>query len=284
MSENAGIVATNFLLLSRNGCVVLLLQTILETMIKKYYLLILSFFIFFCFGCRHPHKQGGIIFSFDDNYIKEWYDFKEVFKKYDIKATLFIAHPHLLDTEDYKKLKLLEKEGHEIACHGYHHLNSMDYIDSFDVYVEKEIKPSLAFLQEHGFQVYSFAYPFGKSTDYMDSILLTYFSFLRKATYNINDTSIDAYDCIYVSDYKSSISNAMGIDYNYNISIENLEKAIQRAVKNNEILFLYAHQINDSKKDYSVDAAYIEKIFQLCKQYNIQSLTPKDIQSFSFNK
>jgi len=263
---------------------VLLLHTILETMIKKYYLLILPCLIFLCCGCRNPQKQGGIIFSFDDNYIKEWYNYKEVFHKYHIKATFFIAHPHLLDTADCKKLKLLEKEGHEIASHGYYHLNSMDYIDSFDVYIEKEIKPSITFLQELGFQVHSFAYPFGKSTDYMDSILLTYFSFLRKATYNINDTSIDTYDCIYVSDNKTSVSNAMGIDYNYNISIDNLEKAIQRAVKNNEVLFLYAHQINDSKEDYSVDPAYLEAVFQLCNQYNIQSLMPKDIQNHSFNK
>lgn len=249
---------------------------------KKYYLLIFSCVFILFLGCKYPQKKGGIIISFDDNYIDEWFSCKEVFKKYNIRATFFIAHSHLLDTINIQKLKILEKEGHEIGCHGYRHLNCMDYADSIDIYMEQEIKPAVNQLKKHGFQVCSFAYPFGTSTDYIDSILLTYFSFIRKATYNINDTTIDTYDAVFVSNNKTRICNAMGIDYNYCITLENLETALQRAVKNNEILILYAHQINNSKEDYSIEPAYLEKIFQLCNKYQIQSLRMKDIASFSF--
>jgi len=123
---------------------------------------------------------------------------------------------------------------------------------------------------------------FGTSTDLIDSVLLTHFSYIRKATYNINDTTIDTYDDIFVSDNTTRVSNAMGMDYNYNISFENLETALKRAANNNEILILYAHQINNSKKDYSIEPAYLEKVFQLCNKYGLQSIRMKDIGSFTF--
>ncbi|NLE64090.1 MAG: polysaccharide deacetylase family protein [Bacteroidales bacterium] len=249
---------------------------------KKYFLPVLSCFIILLFACKQAPKKGGIIFSFDDNYINEWFEFKKVFNKYQIKATFFIAHSYLLDSGDIQKLKILEKEGHEIGCHGYRHLNCMDYVDSIDKYVENEIIPAVYLLEKYGFQLHSFAYPFGPSTDLIDSALLTHFDYIRKATYNINDTTIDTYDDIFVSDNKTRISNAMGIDYNYNISFENLETALERAANNNEILILYAHKIDDSKKDYSIEPAYLEKVFQLCNKYGLQSIRMKDIGTFTF--
>ncbi|HQB19795.1 MAG TPA: hypothetical protein PK495_04370, partial [Bacteroidales bacterium] len=156
------------------------------------------------------------------------------------------------------------------------------YVDSIDKYVENEIIPAVHLLKKHGFQLHSFAYPFGTSTDLIDSVLLTHFSYIRKATYNINDTTIDTYDDIFVSNNTTRVSNAMGMDYNYNISFENLETALKRAANNNEILILYAHQINNSKKDYSIEPAYLEKVFQLCNKYGLQSIRMKDIGSFTF--
>jgi peptidoglycan/xylan/chitin deacetylase (PgdA/CDA1 family) len=147
---------------------------------KKYFLPVLSCFIILLFACKQAPKKGGIIFSFDDNYINEWFEFKKVFTKYQIKATFFIADSYLLDSGDIQKLKILEKEGHEIGCHGYRHLNCMDYVDSIDKYVENEIIPSVYLLEKNGFQLHSFAYPFGPSTDLIDSVLLTHFDYIRK--------------------------------------------------------------------------------------------------------
>ena len=55
-------------------------------------------------------QKGGVIISFDDNYIDEWFELREVFNQYQIKATFFIAHSYLLDTDDIQKLKILEKK------------------------------------------------------------------------------------------------------------------------------------------------------------------------------
>jgi len=252
-----------------------------HAMIKNFYFILLFFSIFFT-ACINPKKQGAVIFSFDDQYVNEWFAYKNLFSTYAINATFFIANPYLLDSECVRKLKILESEGHEIACHGYNHLNSLDYTDSMDIYVEKEIKPAINQLKQQGFNVVSFAYPFGKSSPTIDSVMLTYFSYIRKATYNINDTTIDTYNDIYISSPSTRVTNAMGIDYNYAISLENIEKAIQRAVQNNEILVLYAHSINSSKNDYTIPPDYLEKIFELCNKYHIKSLRMNDISSFSF--
>ncbi|HQB19807.1 MAG TPA: polysaccharide deacetylase family protein, partial [Bacteroidales bacterium] len=59
---------------------------------KNFFLLILSCFIILLFACKQTPKKGGVIISFDDNYIDEWFEFREVFNQYQIKATFFIAH------------------------------------------------------------------------------------------------------------------------------------------------------------------------------------------------
>ncbi len=233
-------------------------------------------------ACTHVKQQGGIIFSFDDDYIDEWHEFKNVFSEHEIKATFFISNPQSLDSLKVLKLKDLQNDNHEIACHGYNHLNSLDYLDTIDIYIEKEITSAINSLKNKGFNVVSFAYPYGESTAYIDSVLLSYFTFLRKATYNIHNTDIDTYDEIYVSSSSTRVCNAMGIDCNYAISLENLEKAIQRAANNNEILILYAHKINNSGEDYTISPEYLKKAFQLCNKYRIQSLRMKDISVFSF--
>lgn len=252
-------------------------------MIKNIYYILFGFILIFT-ACINPKEQGGVIFTFDDQFVNEWYAYKDIFAKYHIKATFFIAHPQLLDGGSVEKLKILQNEGHEIACHGFNHLNCLDYTDSMNVYIEKEIQPAIQTMKSKGFKVVSFAYPYGKSSISSDSILLHYFSYLRKATYNINDTTIDRYNEIYISSPSTRITDAMGIDYNYSITLENMEKAIQRAVNNNEILVLYAHRIDSSKNDYTIPPDYLEQLFQLCNKYHIQSLRMKDISSFAFNK
>lgn len=232
-------------------------------------------------SCNFSEKQkGAIIFSFDDQYIDEWYGHRELFKKYNIKATFFVNRPHLLKKAQIEKLKILQQEGHEIGCHGLNHLNVIEYTDSIDVLIKKEIKPAIKYFADMGFTTSSFAHPYGNSNAKIDSALFNYFHYLRQATWNIKDTTIDYYDEIFANSDNYHSINSMGIDTNYRISFENLTSGILRAKERNEVLVLHAHNINSSLKNYTVSAEYLEKCFMICKNQNIKSICVSDLKNY----
>jgi hypothetical protein len=241
-------------------------------------------FLFVLYSCQEPKTEvGGIIFTFDDQYVDEWYNFREQFQKYNVKATFFISRPQLLNPEQIDKLLQLYDDGHEIGCHGLNHRNSLDFKDSVSSYYHSEVKPAEEILNGLGFEVYSFAYPFGTSTDLIDKDLNSYIPYLRKATYNMKDTTIDVYDEIFANSISHNLVNSMGIDQNYRISLQNLETGIKRAIKNNEVLVLHAHQIDTIHGNYAIDPGFLEEIFQLCHSYHIKSLRVCDLESFFEN-
>ncbi len=247
----------------------------------KVFLLVLVLVIFV--ACKQTIQQGAVVYSFDDQYIDEWYNQRELFKKYNIRATFFINRPQLLTASQVEKLKQLEADGHEIGCHGLNHLNVVNFKDSVDVLIEKEIKPAIQILSDFGFETKSFAPPFGKSLPEIDTVLLGYFDYLRLATYNIKDTTIDYYDNIFATKENYKVTNSMGIDTNYNISPENFETGLVRATKNNEVLILHAHRIDSTLENYSVHPDYLEATFKLCQKHNIKSLCISDMKDFMEN-
>ena len=226
-------------------------------------------------SCTEQKKEAGIAFTFDDHSVDEWYSQRSLFQKYNIHATFFISKPHLLDSTQIEQLKILAADGHEIACHGYQHKNALNYQPKD--YLNEEIKPALQKMREIGFEPTAFAYPFGTSTAELDSMLLSYFKTIRKATYNISDTTIDQYVEIYANSKNYRIVNAMGIDNNYAISPENFESGIKRALKNKETLVVYAHIINSSNEEYTIHPEYLEKLFLICQKHHIKSKTMSEL-------
>jgi peptidoglycan/xylan/chitin deacetylase (PgdA/CDA1 family) len=230
-------------------------------------------------SCDNMGKEKvGVAFTFDDISIDEWYAHRSLYQKYNIRATFFISNFHLLDSGKTEKLKILASDGHEIACHGLKHENALDF--QTEDYINQEVMPALQILRGIGFEPTVFAYPFGTSTSELDSCLLNYFKVLRKATYNIQDTTIDKYAEIYANSGNYRVVNAMGIDYNYGITEENFKTGIKRARKNNEILILYAHVINTSKEDYTVAPEYLEKLFVMCQKYKVKSVTMSEMYDY----
>ena len=70
-------------------------------------------------------QQGGIAISFDDRFVKQWYQLRPLLKRYNVKCTFYITQPDSLSDEEVKMLHQLQKEGHEIGCHGAMHVRSM---------------------------------------------------------------------------------------------------------------------------------------------------------------
>jgi peptidoglycan-N-acetylglucosamine deacetylase len=232
-------------------------------------------------SCSRPQQKGGIIFTFDDQAVSSWYKHRELFKKYDIKATFFVNRPQQLSQQQIDELKALQSDGHEIACHGLNHIDARIYPGSASSFYWEEVEPAMKIFDSLGFRIVSFAYAFGLAPDSVDAYLLSHkLKFLRKATWNMYNTDLCNYDKIYARPDSFNVVSSMGIDINYNISLENLEIGISRAEKNNEVLVLHAHNIDDSGYDYTINPKYLERVFALCKKDNISSYRIMDLENF----
>ena len=99
---------------------------------KNIFCLLLFVMVFAC-KQKKPVQQAGIAVSFDDRFVKEWYQLRPLLKKYNAKCTFYITQPDSLSDEEVKLLHELQKEGHEIGCHGAMHVRSMYYIWDFSL-------------------------------------------------------------------------------------------------------------------------------------------------------
>ncbi|MEH7130440.1 polysaccharide deacetylase family protein [Neobacillus drentensis] len=102
-------------------------------------------------------NKPGISFSFDDSFrVSQWYKYgKELFGYFDVKATFNINAFHHFEgqrehsQEEIDMLLELQANGHEIAHHGYSHLNAKTYSieKGLSRWVEDEIKPLFTWMK-----------------------------------------------------------------------------------------------------------------------------------------
>lgn len=136
---------------------------------------------------RTTKHTSGVVLSFDDNFIDSWHSNLDVFAKFDASSTFFICKPQQLTNRYIHKLLAIQKQGHEIGCHGAMHIKATDYIKRNTLlgYIGTEIEPAIRHLREAGFTCQSFSYPFGSHTDETDRVLPKYFSTIRCTSYSL---------------------------------------------------------------------------------------------------
>jgi len=224
-------------------------------------------------------ERSGIVFTFDDQYVNEWYSARDLFQEFGIKATFFINRPQELTPEEIAMLKQLQAGGHEIACHSMNHVNINDFLLTHTVkeYIDQEIIPAIAILNDLGFDIKSYAYPYGVSTPIVNEELLKYFRIIRKATYNIENLDLDKIDRVYTKMDSNQVIDAMGIDSGYGISLESLEKGMIRAKSENEYLALFAHRVVEDPTGSQISPEYLRKAFILSKKYELKSITISEL-------
>lgn len=247
---------------------------------KHLFSITLIFFLSLLTSCNNKNREkAAIAFTFDDQYVSEWYSARDLFNKYSIRATFFINRPQYLTSEQVLMLKQLRDDGHEIGCHSMNHVNLNEFLINHTLqdYIDQEILPAIQKMKELGFDVKSYAYPFGIGTPAADEELLKYFKIIRKATYNIENVILDKIDRTFTKMGSSRVVDAMGIDKQYGITIENLETGIKRANHRNEVLVLHAHRIVEKDSGYTTTREYLEEAFRLSKKNNLKSLTISEL-------
>lgn len=260
---------------------------------KKKLLLLTTFMLGIIFVLIQPisaddaeenQKKAGIMLTFDDRSIKEWYEYRALFNEYDVKATFFINGIEEVSKDDIKKLRKLQKDGHEIGSHGLNHLNSVEYVENNSIYkyLEDEITPSIAGLEKRGFKVTSFAYPFGSRSEEIDTELLKNFSIIRGTAYASKNTKLKDLDSIYYSPEKiNKIIFGVGIDQSYNNSLSDIIAGIERARVEEKVMVLYGHSIGEGTnlKKYITSKDMLEGIFKYARENDLKFYTVSEMNN-----
>jgi len=131
-----------------------------------YYLTVFSFLmiillsfssVLFSYSLSQPIKAA--IITFDDGMLSQFTFAKTILDKYNFKATFYIIC-NSVDKEnrmDWNNIKTLEEEGHEIGSHSMNHKRLSKLSEEEMKY---EIIESKRCLQENGFNVTSFSFPY----------------------------------------------------------------------------------------------------------------------------
>jgi hypothetical protein len=118
----------------------------------------------------YPGQGGGLLLSFDDNYMKTWERYFDLFERYGARVTFFIQGDFPLFCVE------AVRRGHDIGYHSQHHL---DLRKQSPARFNEETLLGAESFWEAGVVLSSFAYPYGFSEPWMHEALLGTYSVLR---------------------------------------------------------------------------------------------------------
>lgn len=249
---------------------------------KKKLFIILLFCTFFLFSCesdkKNPSYKAGVVLTFDDEYVNEWFDADKKLSKYFWKATFCVSKINTLNRSEIDKLLILQKKGHEIAGHSFHHFNAINFVkkNGRDAYLKQEINPMLDMMNHYSLKVTSFAYPFGFRNTTIDKVLLDKFKIIRGATYGAEDPSEQ--NCYYNN---SRLVYGIGIDTKHpSFSIPYLLKLLNYAKKHHKILIMFGHKpVINATENYQTEMKTLELICKFVKQKHMKYYTLSELEN-----
>ncbi|MFP9098345.1 polysaccharide deacetylase family protein [Flavobacterium sp. RHBU_24] len=228
----------------------------------------------------HNGYEPGIVLTFDDTYVNEWYQADQLMDNYNWKATFFITRYAGFSPEEKQRLHELNNKGHEIAGHGLNHLKATDYMaqHGIDAYINDEITPMLSIMEADGFTIRNFAYPYGARNATLDTRLLQQFDIIRGTTYG--RLSPQSQNCYYTG---NRLVYGLGIDDSYTQSdIEYFKTLMQYAKENGKIIIFYGHKtVPDVSGDYQTSYAMLEGICKYARDNNIRFYTLSELNNLA---
>ncbi|MDQ1166944.1 polysaccharide deacetylase family protein [Flavobacterium sp. SORGH_AS_0622] len=246
-------------------------------------MLFLMFLSFFSCNTKNekpepkPYK-AGVILSFDDAYVDEWAEADAALKKYSWKATFNVCRIDSIGEPQIKKLLQMQKEGHEIAGHGYHHYNAVKFVqkNGIDEYMKQEIEPMIASMKKKSFNVTSFAYPYGERSQELDKALSSKFKIIRGRAFG---GEVPEKQDSYFNN--SKIVFAFDIDNSHiHFSIPYLLELLDYAKKNDKILILCSHKpVKNVTENYQTKIETLEFVCKYMKLNGLKFYTLSDLDN-----
>lgn len=248
------------------------------------FILLCTFFLFSCENKKPSQKNKpenpnpGVVISFDDTSVNEWYDADKILRQYSWKATFCVSKINTLNRSEIKELLQLQKKGHEIAGHSLHHFDAPKFVakNGVGAYMKQEINPMLALMHFYSFKTTSFAYPFGFRNANIDKALLKKFKIIRGTTYGAEDPFFK--NCYFNN---SKLVFAIGIDTDHpNFSTPYLIKLLDYAKRKHKILILFGHKpVLKVTANYQTKIETLKLICNYVKQHNMTFYTLSELNN-----
>jgi peptidoglycan/xylan/chitin deacetylase (PgdA/CDA1 family) len=248
------------------------------------FILLCTFFLFSCENKKPSQKNKpenpnpGVVISFDDTSVNEWYDADKILRQYSWKATFCVSKINTLNHSEITKLLELQNEGHEIAGHSFNHLDAKKFVarNGIDTYIKQEINPMLALMHFYSFKTTSFAYPFGFRNPDIDVALLKKFKIVRGTTYGAEDPFFK--NCYFNN---SKLVFALGIDTDHpKFSTPYLIKLLDYAKRKHKILILFGHKpVLKVTANYQTKIETLKLICNYVKQHNMTFYTLSELNN-----
>lgn len=233
------------------------------------------------FGCKKFAKQGhlqepGIVLTFDDDRVNNWFEYLPALDSAGVKATFYICKYNRFTAEQKRKLDIIRSHGHEIAFHSTNHYNMQDYVykqnHTIDDLMRNEVEAGLKMMNQDGFYPTTFAYPYGAHNGVFDKMLMRYFKSVRA----LNGTQ--DFSKSIVPTQNNTVLYGLGIDKSSKRSDQDITNVLQSAKNNNACVVLVAHDINTSSP-YSITLRRLMAIFSFVKKNNLKYYTASEISN-----
>jgi peptidoglycan-N-acetylglucosamine deacetylase len=237
-----------------------------------------------CDRMRPTLKEAGIVVTFDDSSINEWFYILPLLDSFNMKATFFLTDIATIDKKDIIKLRIIQESGHEIASHGYAHIDPILSIKEKGVltYIKSEILPAKDFLTRYGFHQESFAFVYGIRNKKLEKELGSIFSNIRGVSETQRHKMIkriqDVKD-IYFDRESQQIVRGFCIDEIQEVNIEQITYILKKIKRENKIIVFYAHtpRENVSTGKWEVKIDFLKEIFKIANEMKIKSYRFRDI-------
>jgi peptidoglycan-N-acetylglucosamine deacetylase len=197
-------------------------------------------------SCKKFDKKGylpqaGVVLSFDDDRIDNWYRYLPLLDSAGVKATFYISKYNRLTPGQKTKLAAIQSHGHEIGYYTTNHYNMMDYVYKYRHTIEEmlrcEIEAGLKMMNRDGYYPVTFAYPYGAHNGIFDKELKRYFKSVRAL-----NGSYDYAKSI-AAGPKNDVLYGLGIDKGSNHSDVVINNVLTSARDNNGCVVFVAHNI-----------------------------------------
>ena len=143
-------------------------------------------------------------------------------------------------------------------------------------------------MEEEGFHVKNFAYPYGAGNRELDNELLKYFDTVRYTFDPGKNEKISNIRSIYIQNNKTSVReqrvlHAVGIDNAYEYDLTEIFQGIDHAYNSNQLIILYAHGISDKPDNYGTNPEKLRAIIQYAYDRGMKFYTVSDLEKLVEN-
>lgn len=214
---------------------------------------------------KREDEKYGILLSFDDYAVDSWEKSLDLLDEYDVNVTFFVNASGPCDFCYEAKAR-----GHEIGYHTRNHVRLTE-LSGQEFYIETI--EDIDNFREEGFEMTSFAYPYGAYEDWMNVKLLEEYDTVRGAWvfkgYNresISDGFVEA----------GSIDNLhFASDEEFRREIENMLDDLLEC-EEGTVASLFSHAIDYG--DWCISPERLEILFQEAEERGIEFYTFHELQ------